>query len=215
MKLRIYFILLMSVILHTTGVAQVTIGSGESPLEGAILDLKQYESTSDEYTANKGLLMPRVVLVDRYSLSPTVSDTEPNLETQKKLHKGLLVYHIGGGDMPSGLYVWDGESWIGTIGSNASEAKWFYMPGFPIDVSQDIELTVNLYNEYKKQFSQVPAFDVQEKDKLKFVVLDYDANSFSTVSIDDATSDLKYKANPASIGPKSYLNIICQILPSR
>lgn len=205
-------LLLVAFFWQVSANAQVTIGSSIAPAKGAILDLKHFEATTDNQTSTKGLLMPRVKLVDKESLAPTVSDSDPDLVLMKKNHQGLTVFHIGSDSMEPGIYVWDGESWTSTSGGDSAEAKWFYMPGFPIDVSQDIELSVNLYDEYKRQFGRVPSFEVVEKGKLKFAILGYDVNSFSSVSIDATTSVLKYKANPASIGSKSYLNIICQIV---
>lgn len=44
--------------------AQVTIGSDQLPNEGALLDLKERGPFSGTATATKGLLLPRVKLID-------------------------------------------------------------------------------------------------------------------------------------------------------
>ena len=208
LSLSIVLVIILSSYLSVN--AQITIGSSIKPVNGALLELKEFEAKPNNVTATKGLLMPRVKLKDKGSLEPTVSDSHPDIISSKKEHQGLTVFHIGSDSMDPGIYVWDGEQWVNTLEKGSSEAKWFYMPGFPIDVSQDIELAVNLYDEYKKQFTRVPFFQVIDKEKIKFVVLGYDTNSFSSVNIEGAV--LKYKANPASIGAKSFLNIICQLL---
>jgi len=42
--------------------SQVTIGAGESPVDGLLLDLKQWENKNVLTSANKGLKLPRVKL---------------------------------------------------------------------------------------------------------------------------------------------------------
>lgn len=88
--------------------AQVTIGSGNTPIQGALLQLKENENAGVNST--KGLAMPRVNLTVTDDLadliaSPTGSDKEE--------HIGLVVYNIN--DLKynfcRGLYVWDGEVW--------------------------------------------------------------------------------------------------------
>lgn len=107
--------------------AQVTIGSTEVPVAGALLDLKSAGVTS------KGLGMPRVILnsltitdeADPTNLAPTVAGSEA--ETwDKDEHIGLLVYHAGEYDecdpysIRQGMYVWTGNEWQ-FIGRKLSE----------------------------------------------------------------------------------------------
>lgn len=104
--------------------AQVTIGSNEQPLDGAILQLKSFENVTDgSANSDRGLGLPRVQLVDKYSLDPCVTD---NNEDPKELI-GLLVYNITEGfptptsacdPLPNwedalhlGLMVWNGTNW--------------------------------------------------------------------------------------------------------
>lgn len=199
--------------------AQVTIGSGVEPAKGAILDLKEYEAdiaNGSFKTANKGLLMPRVSLMDLNSLEPIISNTDPNIALEKLNHTGLVVYHTGGNNMDAGMQIWDGEQWR-RISENGNQAdpSWFYMPGFPIDVSSADPQEIELYAEYSKQFGSIPGVPLIEESKLKFVVIGYDVDSFVPSSVEIVTVGgkqvLKYTARPAFIGPKSYLNIICQI----
>jgi hypothetical protein len=79
--------------------SQVTIGSGESPHDDALLDLKENSSG----TATKGLLLPRVALV-------ALSDEAP-----LSAHvKGMLVYNTADvdADVFEGCYYNDGDRWI-------------------------------------------------------------------------------------------------------
>ncbi len=100
--------------------AQVTIGSGLTPRTGALLDLKEFEENEDPTTANKGLLLPRVKLIDvrpaSGKLSESISGTGDWLES---VHTGLMVYNTIDTKTPEyprgaypGVYVWDGEKWL-------------------------------------------------------------------------------------------------------
>lgn len=88
--------------------AQVTIGSGNAPVTGALLQLKENENTGANST--KGLVMPRVNLTVTDNLTDIISSPDGN---DKEEHIGLVVYNIN--DLKynfcRGLYVWDGELW--------------------------------------------------------------------------------------------------------
>lgn len=207
----LFFILICSTV-H----GQVTIGSSKPAVEGAILDLKEFEPNSqghDLSTARKGLLLPRMVLQKQTSLGPIIAETDPNLVNQKEAHIGLVVFHLGGNNMEAGPVVWDGEQWASLKNAENTASTWFYMPGFPIDIS-DISLKkVNLYDEYRRQFSSIPDYELIAPGKLKFVITGYDEDSFRSASINPTTQELEYQALPAFISSKSYINIICVVLP--
>ena len=94
--------------------AQVTIGSGESPVDGALLDLKEWETSYGESNSNKGLSFPRVELTNEWELFPMFTGSEPDYQQQKANHVGLVVYNTGYYFWPNeqGLYVWNGYQWI-------------------------------------------------------------------------------------------------------
>lgn len=93
--------------------AQVTIGSGEEPRKGSILDLKINGNNKHEFNANGGLGLPRVALV-----SPTTL-TVGNDESKKTDHVGLTVYNITNNDvMKEGIYYWNGEKWMLSVSVN-------------------------------------------------------------------------------------------------
>ena len=90
--------------------AQVTIGMGEAPTDGALLQLKESEVTDDGPNATKGLEFPRVQLTNENNLYPMFYDNSTsgptsaytqNKSTLDKTHCGLI-----------GLYIWNGSKWI-------------------------------------------------------------------------------------------------------
>lgn len=97
--------------------AQVTIGSMLAPMEGALLDIKEFNASTDNTTASKGLLLPRVALTELNSLKD-ISGTE---NENKLSYVGLMVYNINEivdpcGNIPMGVYIWDGERWVSQDG---------------------------------------------------------------------------------------------------
>ncbi|NDV69486.1 hypothetical protein D0T66_11325 [Dysgonomonas sp. 25] len=92
---------------------QVTIGSGQTPNPGALLDLKQ------DGTTTKGLKLPVVSLSDPDNLFPMFTDdgsngyVEGTKATEDPLHAGLTVYNTTycDGQFAKGMYVWSGNSW--------------------------------------------------------------------------------------------------------
>lgn len=100
--------------------AQVTLGTTEKPIEGALLQLKNLPQTDDNNLTNatKGLMMPRVLLTKKYELLPMFSDDLENYNTNKPLidkeHTGLLVYNTQANAeeiLCKGMNVWNGTEW--------------------------------------------------------------------------------------------------------
>lgn len=90
--------------------AQVTIGSTDAPNLGAILDLKQ--NNSSDINATKGLLLPRVDLESETYLYPMLPKNYDKT-TEDTNHIGLIVYNSDDCTLEgNGTYVWDGERWI-------------------------------------------------------------------------------------------------------
>lgn len=118
-SITLLFIIFMSSI--STLKSQVTIGSGLKPLEGAILDIKEKDAPEGGATADKGLLLPRVLLSKKNSLYPMFgSEASPtgDYASQKatidQSHTGLMVYNLTT-DLAEGLcpgvYVWKSSVW--------------------------------------------------------------------------------------------------------
>ncbi|NDV68785.1 hypothetical protein [Dysgonomonas sp. 25] len=121
--------------------AQVTIGSNQPPVDGALLDLTQGTTTS------KGLAMPRVKLTDTDKLFPmfdgisgsnyTQSGTHYDKATEDANHTGLIVYHSDKCTMSGkGLYVWTGSEW-NKIGDNTPAGLNFNQDYFDLPSGHD------------------------------------------------------------------------------
>ncbi|MBK5722913.1 hypothetical protein JGH11_18750 [Dysgonomonas sp. Marseille-P4677] len=128
---RISLILLMFIILLILNSlqikAQVTIGSGNPPSNGVLLDLKEIDDASTQnggVTTNKGLLLPRVKLSNISNLNDI-----PNADIAiPKQYTGLFVYNIDSVNVNKGINVWDGAKWISfqtQSGEPKSELKSF------------------------------------------------------------------------------------------
>lgn len=94
--------------------AQVTIGSDETPVPGAILQLKNLADITDvNANSTKGLGMPRVKLTVKESLKDITGAAGT---TTPELYAGLIVYNTNtfcDNDVIiyPGLKVWNGETW--------------------------------------------------------------------------------------------------------
>lgn len=109
--------------------AQVTVGSPQSPVSGALLDLKE------EGTTTKGLGLPRVklnsmVIPSGKSLAQTIDGTKTSDNWNSSDHIGLIVYHASGttprecARIPDGLYVWSGSQWE-NLGNKGGDSYMF------------------------------------------------------------------------------------------
>lgn len=177
LRKTILLILLVAGIVVTQ--AQVTIGSGNPPISGALLDLKEYGPSDPEWasgiSATKGLGLPRVNLKLSNSLLPMfdavsgsnyIKDGQNyDITTQNKQHVGLTVYNLTVDPVENfelGVYFWDGDKWnlAGRRNGPMDERlKFFYMPTFVLDVTGAVgtQKTKNLYSEYASQFSNIPS----------------------------------------------------------
>lgn len=113
--------------------AQVTIGSNEAPIEGALLQMKDTEgATGKVKNSSKGVAFPRVALSQKNKLYPMFGEigaekpayTADETAINNK-HAGLVVYntYTSPGTVTDanlifqeGLYVWLGDKWasVGT-----------------------------------------------------------------------------------------------------
>lgn len=107
--------------------AQVTIGSGEPTVAGALLQVKDKENIVDgTANASKGLALPRVNLSQKNQLFPMflkdssnpTSDPNDDYAANKasidQMHTGLIVYNLVEDDdkeLCLGLNQWDGAKW--------------------------------------------------------------------------------------------------------
>ncbi|MDR1783793.1 MAG: hypothetical protein LBR13_05995, partial [Dysgonamonadaceae bacterium] len=134
--------------------AQVTIGSMEDPLQGSLLDFKQYNTSGSIENANKGVVFPRVSLENCTSLKPLSTANDAG-EMQK--YTGMVVYNLVEDNtlgLDFGLMSWNGEEWIPIF--NKSGMGVFTVTADPIvtgtlvknrtftTTSNSIELPVNV-----------------------------------------------------------------------
>jgi hypothetical protein len=121
-------ILLVIVVLGSANLnAQVTIGSENGPIAGAILQLKETEVNDNSPNSSKGIELPRVELTDKNQLFPMfqsdgaggyITGSTPYVKaTEDAKHTGLLVYHTGTTQISEGIYCWDGQEWLPTQGA--------------------------------------------------------------------------------------------------
>lgn len=203
------FIFFVIFLCATVSNAQVTIGSGEPPHTGALLDLKE----NTDGSSTKGLLLPRVALEATNSPAPLAAH-----------EKGMTVYNTATSAssvssayyVSPGLYYNDGTKWERLHFGNTN---WFYMPSVPIETSTTGNgKNLNLYNIYKNQFegsnsnfvkstgapSQVPY--IAAASDLYYYVTDYDDTVFTINSISDAgLMNYDVKATPST---RAYINIV-------
>lgn len=231
----IHIVLFLSFLLYPTlSNAQVTIGSGESPEEGALLDLKQDVTASNfpvGVTATKGILLPRVYLEKASSLQPLVKETDPDYINLKKSHKGVIVYNvntnpddISGLGKNGGIYQWNGEKWMRLLtprpnnAISGSVSKFISLPIFELQTAPLGTYTKNLYAIYSNNIgaSSPPrnpaATNIKIEDPLKssrklyYYVTDYDKDTFANISIDiDGLMTYSVIAAPTS---RTYINLV-------
>ena len=131
------------------GYAQVTIGSGIPPVNGAILDLKQQDKPDGSENSRAGMLLPRVKLTDPNNLFPMfTSDGAGGYTNQVKadedaLHTGLVVYNVNtaGCALHPGIFVWTGNKW-----ASLSKPVDDDISGYSFDRARDSLALVALYN---------------------------------------------------------------------
>lgn len=132
-KLKLTIILILLTACIGTTYAQVTIGSGLEPVQGALLDLKEKDDPSGGVTSEKGLNLSRVRLTDRNNLYPMfetapgsgIANSDYNASDKKAaqdaIHTGLTVYNVNeANDFVKCVYVWVGNKWVSLCDGNTS-----------------------------------------------------------------------------------------------
>lgn len=102
--MRLFTFITIVVSTFSVATAQVTIGSSEAPLQGALLQLK--ENNNLEANSTKGLLLPRVQLLPTGKIK---GSENINLENEST---GLLVYNtVETDEYCIGVYIWENGKW--------------------------------------------------------------------------------------------------------
>lgn len=129
MKNQIFILIFLLVVSSLS--AQVTIGSGNEPEEGALLDIKTIkapDSKPDGATTNKdggGLLLPRVELTQK-DAPFFIESSDPQYDTNRLKLTGLLVYNLSttSDGLKPGIYMWNGGQWQTFSGDQTSQQAW-------------------------------------------------------------------------------------------
>lgn len=189
--------------------AQVTIGSPEKTISGALLQLKnQQELSPGAVNATKGLGMPRVALntVDKlYPMFPNGYNS-----TENEAHIGLIVYNTmeGNGFCP-GLYVWDGGKWeelvpvskpditVTDIDGNTYTARWFSSVPCDPNANGAYWFTSNLRVTRQPDESPFPgrSWDPNE-NQILMVGAEAQYNIYSLADLQSGTIDYGEDENP-------------------
>ncbi|MDM1367233.1 hypothetical protein [Myroides marinus] len=112
--------------LQNVASAQVTIGTPEPSVAGALLQVKNIENVKGSApNSTKGMMMPRVSLVSVNDLIPILPQGyDKNYENP--IHAGLVVFNTND-NLPNGngvgLYVWDGETWRAITASSGVDIE--------------------------------------------------------------------------------------------
>jgi uncharacterized protein (TIGR02145 family) len=98
--------LVVNVSLH----AQVTVGGLTDPAAGALLDLNSATG------AKGGLVLSNVAIEDLWKIPTNAEDHFPGItdgsnDDVNPSFTGALVYHTGQNNIPTGIYVWNGDNW--------------------------------------------------------------------------------------------------------
>lgn len=102
---RIYIFLIYTMMLALPAIAeaQVTIGAAREPREGALLDLKEEDSTK------KGLGLPRVALSEPGTFGLDKQEAAAG-------YAGMTVYNVtNNGKINEGIYCWNGNRWMQAV----------------------------------------------------------------------------------------------------
>lgn len=159
MKTKLFTFLLLALLsmqLH----AQVTIGAGEAPADGLLLDLKQWEDTAGLVSADKGFKLPRVKLESLTSLAPLTTD-DP---VQKNIHKGTVVYNVKplNATLEEGIYTWNGSKWAKLVNEIPSSTIQL------MNMSSDITTTEGAANGLGGTAFSFPALTIPEDGAYAF-----------------------------------------------
>ena len=169
----IFLIFIMLFLSSSTLQAQVSIGSGEEPISGSILQLKEKSAVTDASSnAYRGLALPRVTLSEKKALYPMFlvdpddPDSGPNTaysgatnkQALDKAHTGLIVYNLTEDDdkeLCLGLNQWDGEQWncfqskmgnakFDAVNCSDIEINGVYVEGTPTTSANYLSINLNV-----------------------------------------------------------------------
>ena len=235
---KIYTVLILIVLggISTNVEAQVTIGSEGMPNRAALLDIKDLitPGANNETATTGGLLLPRVLLLDKTTLEPFIARTDAewvNSGTSKvkEKHIGLQVYNLSETNgFTKGMFVWDGAKWERQDYTPLNVNYFFYLPSFNIEIQGTVNHVIDLYAEYERQFTRqlntnfvsnsnytldvLPMAGTNrlyKRHELDYVITDFDETIISpnTISISN-DGKLSFDVTNTNTSKKSYFNIL-------
>lgn len=154
MRAKLYSLLLAVFLWPYFLQAQVTIGSGIQANIGSLLDLKERMPDEANANANRGLLLPRVLLNTATDFDAIIASP-----TQEEItaHTGLTVYNMGNANLCSGIYVWNGSEWgrlpqpcMIPVNCASAEVNGTYRVGEVMTEANNITLTIEVPKEAAK-----------------------------------------------------------------
>ena len=193
--------------------AQVTIGSSDVPIAGALLQLKD-GNYGNGVSAKKGLMLPRVSLSKIANLFPmfgkegSVTNGYDSDKSDMDLnHVGLVVYNVATvpeeGICP-GVYTWTGDTWIRIPEPCASSEEPLNSPNsYIVPTGGSIEIPCG--KPYLVAQTRADVRNVNLTDKVYVELLWQDTQGLiSKVEIDGENkgpySTIKVTANPSVTG---------------
>ncbi|WP_281755737.1 hypothetical protein [Neptunitalea chrysea] len=191
LSLRVVFTVFSFFIISTYTFGQVGIGT-TNPDTSAALDITSIDS---------GLLVPRMTNNEKLNISSPAT--------------GLLVYDTDNSCLSQNVGTASSPDWVCLT---QAATRFFYLPSMNIDVSSTgTGRTVDLYNEYKSQFSSplvsssgasgsIPYFGATE---LEYYVTAYDTSVLENLSI-DANGVMTYDVID-SASECSFINVVLVI----
>ncbi len=184
--------------------SQVTIGMDEIPESGALLQIKEIQTSGSEANSSKGILLPRVNLVSRTSLVPTLKASEEN-EQEKLKHTGLVVFNVNivpntdpALTLEEGVYIWDGAKWKAGKKKNNGQTNNFIVPVFA---------SVYYINTQQTQIKAT----VSSNAEWVASVTDDPNNLISLITTSGSSGKTEFQFNLAGISPAKDLNTTATI----
>jgi hypothetical protein len=217
-KIKLTIILTLFAALCTAAYGQVTVGSSQPPVEGALLDLKDetQPKVPGGATASKGLLMPRVKLSNKNQLYPMYeSDGNGGYQigivkytkaAEDKKHIGLIVYNVDDTNgLDLGVHSWDGDQWVAVKSGSGTT----YSGEYPIVVENG-----NIYLATKKTdgsttlaTGSILRFDGAAWEVVVPVDNDTQYTGSASIDVDASTNVISVKDNGVTTDKIKDLNV--------
>lgn len=168
MKLKLLFTYIIFACFTVICPAQVTIGSDVPPRKGALLDLKENDSTGKQPNSRKGLKLPRVALS---SLTKLTLDDDAKADD----YVGTTVYNVTvNTELAEGTYCWYGNTWKQVI--------WVDNPGLDGDLLiNNGDLTYKWANIKVSAFTYHKPSQIAVYNKNKAPLLKYKFNQIVAI----------------------------------